>query len=157
MLRSSAAVLLSALCVAGCGSGGNVNAKPATLAPVTGSVKVGGKPGQNVLVTLVPSGTTKGLGGYAMTDATGNFTIRHQSQQDGVEPGDYFAVFSLYLKPDGSPLPPNTSPVQENAYQAIPSPWNSPGTESPRQKVIVAKEGRKDLSFDIPLAKAGKR
>jgi len=157
MVRSTLLLLIPVLSLAGCGSGGNVNAKPATLAPVAGSVKVGGKPGQNVIVTLVPSGGTKGLGGYAMADATGNFTIRHQSQQDGVEPGDYYAVFSLYLKPDGTPLPPNTSPFTENAVQAIPAPWNSTATESPRQKVVVSKEGRKDLSFDIPLAKAGKR
>ncbi len=92
-------------------------------------------------MTLVPSGTTKGLGGYAMADATGNFTIRHQSQQDGVEPGDYFAVFSLYLKPDGTPLPPNTSPVHGERLSGDSSPWNSTATESPAMKVVVSKEG----------------
>lgn len=136
----------------GCGGGDN-SVAPALLAPVSGKVTVGGKPVPNVMVTIVPTGSTKGTGGWGKTDDSGTFKVLHQSQKEGVEPGEYMAVFSLYVKPDGQPLPPNTSPVESMAVQAIPAPWSNPATESPKQRVTVPKDGTSALAFDLPAPK----
>ena len=149
--HSIGAVLVS-LSLAGCGGGGDPVA-PANLAPVSGTITMGGKPAGNVLVTIVPTGSTKGTGGWGKTDESGPFKVLHQSQKEGVEPGEYMAVFSLYVKPDGQPLPPNTSPVDAMAVQAIPAPWSSPATESPKQRVTVPKDGTSSLAFDLPAPK----
>ncbi len=144
--------VLAGLVLAGCG-GSSKPAAPSNLAPVSGTVTVGGKPVPNVVVTIVPTGTTKGTGGWGKTDDSGTFKVLHQTQAEGVEPGEYMAVFSLYVKPDGQPLPPNTSPTESRAVQAIPAPWSDPATQSPKQRFDVPTGGTSTLAFDLPVPK----
>lgn len=139
------------------GCGGSGPTKPSNLVPVTGKVTVAKKPQAGVVVNLVPTGKTKGQGGFASTDTEGNFRILHPTNVEGAEPGDYMVWFSLYVDPSGQPIPPNTSPTEANGRQGIPAPWSSPDSESPRQRVNVTASGAKDLSFDLPAPKGGKK
>jgi hypothetical protein len=156
-MRSSLVALsaLSWLCFVGCGA--SKTKGPELLVPVTGTVKVGGQPGKGVVVTLAPIGQTKGIGGFAVADETGAFTVMHRGDAEGVEPGEYAVQFNRYVLPDGSALPPNTSPHEANARESIAAPWSGGAPPIDKQKVIVAKDGSVPLTFDVPAAKLAKR
>ena len=140
------------------GCGGSTRGAPKVeLVPVQGTVKLGGKPTPDILVSLSPSGSTKGNGAWAKTDASGLFKLIHFSNQEGVEPGEYVISFSYFVTPDGTPVPPNTSPTEVTSVQAIASPWTEATSESPSQRVNVKKEGMMPLSFDVPPTKNLKR
>lgn len=134
--------------LAGCGGGPPAVPKP-VLAPVTGSVQVGGKPAAGVAITLTPTGQTKGQSGWGTTDAEGRFEISSRSDKGAVE-GEYIISFTQFVQPDGKPLPPNTSPVEANAVQGIASPWSDTASSSPKQKVVVGPMGASGLVFELP-------
>lgn len=155
-MRIQGAVLLFGLVLAGCGSSSR-ETPGVELVPVTGTVKLGGTPTSDVMVSLSPMGSTKGQGAWGKTDSTGGFKLIHMSNKDGVEPGEYIASFSYFVKADGTPIPPNTSPTEAAAVQGIASPWNDPASDSLSQRVNVKKEGMTPLSFDVPPAKSAKK
>lgn len=157
MSRDAFAGIALAVFLSGCGSGSKPAAPPVTLAPVGGTVKMGGKPASRVAISVVPTGTTKGQGGWAVTDEAGQFKVIHSSQQEGIEPGEYRAVFSLYVKPNGEPIPPNTSPTDSMAVQGVPVPWSDPGSTAPAQTISVSPAGKMDLAFDLPAPKVPRR
>jgi hypothetical protein len=120
------------------------------LVPVSGTVKVGGKPAAGVSVSFVPVGSTSGHGSFAVTDSQGFFELlHHQSQELGVPKGNYTVRFSKFLKPDGTPVPEGESPYMAGGFQSIPGKWSDPGQAGEHNKVTVP-SGGKEFDFDIP-------
>ncbi len=155
-MRLSGSLILLGLVLSGCG--GSSRATPGVeLVPVEGTVKLAGKPTSDILISLTPYGPTKGNGAWGKTDSSGAFKLIHLSSQEGVEPGEYVASFSYLVTPDGTPVPPNTSPTEVSSVQAIASPWTETTSEQLSQRVNVKKEGMMPLSFDVPLAKGVKK
>ena len=155
-MRVFGSLLLLGLILSGCG--GSSRSNPGVeLVPVEGTVKLGGKPTSDVLITLSPYGPTKGNGAWGKTDASGAFKLIHLSSKEGVEPGEYVISFSYLITPDGKPVPPNTSPTEVASVQGIAPPWTESTSELLSQRVNVKKEGMMPLSFDVPLAKNVKK
>lgn len=156
-LRRGLCFLVLCLSASGCGGGTKPPAPPENLVPASGTVKLGGKPTAGVAIKILPTGSTKGQGGWAISDASGNFKIMHATQKEGIEPGDYRAVFSLFMTPAGEPLPPNTSPTMTMSVQAIPAPWSDPGSVAMAQSFSVPASGKTDMSFELPAPKIAKK
>ena len=155
-MRRIVSVLLLGLVVAGCG--GSSRETPKTeLVPVQGTVKLAGKPTPDVLIVLSPFGGTKGNGAWGKTDSSGAFKLMHLSNKEGVEPGEYVISFSYLVTPDGTPVPPNTSPTEVTSVQGIAPPWTESSSEALSQRVNVKKEGMMPLSFDVPATKNVKK
>ena len=88
--------MVTAFTLMGCGSD-NGGLK---LVNASGTVTtVGSAPFANGLVNFVPKQGAKQLGGSARTDAQGNFKLKHVSGRNGIEPGDYDVIFSLFQIP----------------------------------------------------------
>jgi hypothetical protein len=136
----------------GCGSSAKPPAPPETLVPLTGVVKVAGKPAPRTSVIFVPTGTTKGTGAFAVTDADGKYSVSHLSKQPGIAPGEYVFYLSRYVQANGEPLPEGKSPTDIASKQSIPAPWNTAGT-SPKQKVTVPPEGT-TVDIDVPKGRS---
>jgi len=149
-------VLLLVFVFAGCG-GPSREAPKTEVVPVEGTVKLGGKPTPDILVSLSPFGSTKGNGAWGKTDASGAFKLLNLSNKEGVEPGEYVISFSYLVTPDGTPVPPNTSPTEVTSVQGIAPPWTESSSESLGQRVNVKKEGMMPLSFDVPPTKNVKK
>lgn len=124
------------LLLAGCG--GAATEKAVDVFPVTGTVTVDEKTLPSVTVAFVPKSGTSGLGGFGVTDASGNFTLKYRDDRDGVPPGDYTVLFTRMVQPDGSPIPPDKTAADVEAINSIPdrynNPNNSPFTATVREK-----------------------
>jgi hypothetical protein len=133
--------------LAGCG--GATDAPHLSLEPVSGKVTYAGQPVSGLRVLFVPLNKTAGQGAFAVTEDDGSFELEQQSQDPGVPAGQYAVLFSRYVKADGTPVPPGTSPTESNAVEAISPIWNDPGQAGPHNTVTVP-EGGKSFEFSIP-------
>jgi hypothetical protein len=117
------------------------------LVPVSGTVKIGGKPVEGVFVAFVPTGSTKGQGATGVTDAAGNFELEHNAtHESGVAAGDYRANLSKWVLPDGSPLPADTAPHMVDAVNLVPASWS----EQSGQNMVKVTTGGGKFDFDVP-------
>lgn len=117
-----ACVLLTSLSMFGCG-----DATPdyaADLVAVAGYVEMDGKPVEGAVVTFLantgPSRSTS-----ATTGPDGGYTLATPPAGDGVLPGDYSVVISKFTLPDGSPVPPETPPMDVGAIEQLPEKYSS--------------------------------
>jgi hypothetical protein len=112
------------LLIVGCGGNRPV--------PVSGQVKLNGKPLANASVAFVPEKEIKGAGAGSegKTDADGNFTL-HMAQKDanGAFPGKYKVVISLH---EGAGEQSNANP------------------KTPRELVPAEYNAHSKLTFDVP-------
>jgi len=120
------AVLLTGM-VAGCG--GQSAEVPDALIPVTGTVKLDGKPAANISVLFNPGKGTGGTGGYGVTDSEGKYSVTHRSNQPGIEAGEYIVTFSKMGLPDGSPIPEGKDAADVGAVQLLPDKYTNPNRE----------------------------
>ena len=128
--------------------------------PVGGNVTIGGsEPFANGTVVFVPVAGegTKALGGSAITDENGHFVLKHAANAgSGIEPGDYKVVFSLFLMPNGDPVPEAETPAdvktpeELGAVQFVPPEYAN--MNSDKNKVTVESSGG-EFDFDIPELK----
>lgn len=107
------------LLLAGCGAA--TAAPDVDLVPVTGRVTLDGNPVANATVLFNPLQGTKGTGGYGVTDAEGKFVLKHRSEKEGCEAGEYGVTFTKITQPDGSPLPPNADRATVGMVEQIPA------------------------------------
>ena len=143
-----------AVLLAGCGAA--TAAPDVDLVPVKGTVKLDGKPLANATVMFNPLQGTKGTGGYAVTDAEGNFAIKHRSDKEGCEPGEYGITFTKITQPDGSPLPPNADRATVGMVEQIPAAYVQFDPYTVLEQVKVSKpsttvEFRLDSKRKLPM------
>ena len=127
------------LCVLiGCGSDGPPEE---VLVPVSGSVRIAGKPTEGVTVVFTPRTGTSGTGGFGLTDAEGKYSLLHRSQKPGVPVGEYTVTFSRFLKPDGSPVPKDQSPTMSGGRESILPMWSNIAAAGTHNTATVKAEG----------------
>lgn len=129
----------------GCGGGVQKEVIP-PLVPVTGTVKLDGKPAEGVTVTFVPAANNKGNPSSGVTNAEGKYTLVYRNGAPGVAVGDYVAMFSKLTQKDGSPIPPDKTAADVMAIDQIPEKFRM--MENPRYTVSVP-EGGKSFDFEI--------
>jgi len=144
-LRFLAAGVLLAVLV-GCGGGPK-------FVPVSGVVKVDGKPYGNAVVRFQPMGGTDnpnpGAGSAAYTDENGRFELKSDNQDNGAVVGKHLVRIMtkggdvVGQDPDGGSS--DEAPKRRNV-DPIPPEWNS---RSDKEFVVPA-VGTDQANFDIP-------
>ena len=118
---------------------------------VTGTVTLDEQPLADAVVTFYPEGETAGLGGAGRTGADGRYTLTAAQGGGGLPPGAYTVVISRPLRPDGTPLPPNVSPIESDARETLPATYSL--RDASTLKRTVSKDTK---SYDFPLRTIGK-
>lgn len=138
--------------VAGCGGGYNVG----ELVPVTGVVKLNGKPTPGVAVTFLSESGTTGSGGSGTTDENGSFVVAHRTGAPGLVAGTYKVIFSKLVLPDGSPMPtnPGTSAATLGARQMMPPDL---ADASRSRRIVTVAPNAPPLDFDLRVKAVAKR
>ena len=143
------AVVALAAGISGCGSAAPTG--PAVF-PVTGNIKVGGKPLANVNVQLIPTDPQKPAGA-AKTDANGNYTITNADGRKGSVAGNYKFVLKvvsdgassqtadMYAKSTGAP---GAGPAA--AETPFPAEY-SEAAKTPKEVTVEAKPNVFDLAL----------
>jgi hypothetical protein len=111
------------------------------LVPAEGRVLLDGQPLAGANVVFLPINGTIGTGGFAVTDETGAYTLRHRSGRDGIAPGQYRVVFSKLLCSDGSPIPEGKTAAEVSAIDVIPAFYSDPNADNISSVVMVPQEG----------------
>jgi hypothetical protein len=132
--------------LAGCGSHDKA---PAKLVLVSGKLTMGGNPLPGAGVIFVPIKDTVGTGASGVTDAEGKFTLIHQAQKPGIEPGTYAVTFSKMAMKDGASIPAGKTAADVDAVQMIPFEYLAPNPKSP-QTVISPQQEEGHFDFDVP-------
>ena len=147
-----AGLLLMGCVLAGCGE--KVAPPPKEdLVPVSGTVKLGGKPMEGVLVAFIPAGNTPGQGATAVTDEDGHYELIHSaSKEPGASAGQYTVQLSKWVTADGSPLPPDKPPHMAGGKNLIPDRWADKmgGAGGGQANQFSVPAGGATLDFDIP-------
>lgn len=136
-LKSSRALLLAAVTIlVGCGQ--ELPDYHQDLVSVSGNVTFDNNPVEGAIVTFVaksgPSRTSS-----ATTNAQGEYSMATPPAGDGVLPGSYDVVISKLVMPDGSPIPPDTAPMDVGAEELLPHRYSS--FASPSLNAEVSGEG----------------
>lgn len=126
-MQTRATILLAAITGATIGLAGCGEEDGPTLVTAKGTVTLDGKPLADADITLVPTGETGGLGGEGRSNANGEFTIASKRGGELISPGEYRAVVSKRLMPDGSPVPADddTPPIESPARESLPARFSS--------------------------------
>lgn len=159
--RSTLAVLLGILLLAGCGGGRERPAYLADLVPVTGTVRLDGKAVAGMEVTFTPVqgsaktaiGRTNEAGVYTLCTPPGGTGI-NPANYPGALPGEYKVTFSRFLLPDGTPWDSRNSkegPMNVGAMETIPVRLTNPQTTP--ETVTILSEGPQSADFEIKPAR----
>lgn len=111
--------------LAGCSSAGPSKVVPDKSVPVTGVVNLDGKPLGNARVTFYPQEVEQGSGvASGFTDSAGKYELQSlfgDKKVIGAAPGKYKVTISVMVRPDGSPLPPDSQepPINSGARESI--------------------------------------
>lgn len=108
--------------LSGCGGGSSGPTVP--MVPVTGTVRLDSEPLVGAVVMFHPIGTTKGNGGFAITDDEGKFSLTDHNMRPGCPPGEYGVTFSKITQPDGSPIPPGAQRGEVGMVEQIPAVYS---------------------------------
>lgn len=139
------------------GCGGS-STRSESLVPVSGVVKVNGRPLDGVRMAFHPTGENKSLGGcWAVTDSSGSFTVTHVSKEEGIPEGEYHVTFSRFVKDDGSALGPDESPTMTRASESIAPLWSDVSKVGNHNKIQVPASGTDSLSFSVSTAPLKKK
>ena len=124
------------------------------MVPVTGIVRIEGKPMANVKVCFYPEklneDQNKNGFGSAITDDTGTYTIEGTANQQGLFPGNYRVTLSLPVDKQGKMLPGGVKPSEvRGSKNLVPSKYHNQNTTP--EIVEVQRTG---LHKDFDLTKA---
>ncbi len=122
--------------------------------PVQGKLTAKGQPVDNAVVMFIPTGTTKGEGGIGQSDRDGNFTLSGLKGVKGLTAGEYKVRVNRFLKPDGTPLPPD-APEADNpgARETVPPPYSS--ADSTLKATVPDAGGT--VNIDLPTKLTGRK
>jgi hypothetical protein len=132
--------------VLGCGSG--VEKPEYNVHPVTGVVKVNGKPEALVSVSFIPVDGAKAdqTTATGTTNESGEFTLSIPGGKEGAPAGQYRVIFTKLLKRDGTPLGPDEMAADAGAENVLPAIYADPA-QTPQGAEVP--EGGKKFEFEI--------
>lgn len=116
---------LGMVALVGCGAKGPPRVIPEKSVPVTGVINLDGKPLGNARVTFYPQEVSQGSGvASGFTDSAGKYELQSlfgDKKVIGAAPGKYKVTISVMVRPDGSPLPPDSQepPINSGARESI--------------------------------------
>lgn len=139
MWKILAAGLLVGL--AGCKGGSDLE--------VSGTVSLDGEPLKNAAVQFIPQGETAGLGGSAITDGAGKFTLTNAQGGKALAPGTYKVVVSKRLNKDGTEPDPNVPPIESQAVETLPAIF-SDENHSTLTMTVKADQKTYDIKLETP-------
>lgn len=131
------------ICLVGCGGSTESTIE---VYPVNGTVIVDGETLQFVTLFFDPRPGTKGVGGFGVTDSSGNFTLKYRDDRDGVPEGTYRVLFSRLVQPDGSPIPQDKTAADVEAVNSLPKKYNDP-----EQTPVTASVTKSNKPFKFEL------
>ena len=147
MKRRFAVGMFVLLAAVAAGMSGCSDVGGAGRVPVTGNIKLDGKPLAGASVTFIGTGTTPSLGGVGITDQAGNFSVSHFRAGEGLEPGEYKVTVSKLVLSDGSPIPPGTLSIAElSTREMVPRRYNDFNNTMLQAKV---KEGGEPIELGL--------
>jgi len=150
-MRSWVQLLLVVGMVSGAGCSSNRREAPANLIPVAGIVILESEPAANVTLHFIPAPGTNSQGGYAVTDLSGHYRVKHLSNAenaDGLEKGAYRITFSKLASPDGSPIPEGRTAADVGAVESMPPHLSVLNEENPLF-VLEVDAPKTDANFDL--------
>lgn len=153
-LRRHFVWLLAFAATAGCG-GGPEKVIPEKAVPVTGTITLDGKPLDNARVTFYPTAAAQGDGSSGTTDSTGKYELQSVFGSEvvvGAAPGKYKVVVSRMVRPDGTPMPPDSQepPIMSGAREGIALQYSGFSTT-----VLTANVASTGGTFDFALKAGG--
>ena len=89
--------------------------------PVSGTVTLDGKPLSGVMVSFIPTGSTRGTGAGGYTDKAGKYELTATHGGKGTPVGEYRVLAAKLVMPDGSDFPvgSNIPPIDSPAKQVF--------------------------------------
>jgi hypothetical protein len=141
------ATFLVVLAVAGCSGQAASVPLPKTV-PASGTVTLNGATLASAVVTFIPRQAESGIECTGMTDDAGLFKLKQLRGGEGAPPGEYTVVISRLVKPDGTPVPPNSPepPADLGAVESLPARYSNPA-ESKLTANVPAQGG--EFKFDL--------
>ena len=113
--------LLCLLCVVGCGP--KYPNLPAQY-PVTGTIKLDGKPLGGAGIMYLPRGETRGNGAFAMTDEAGKYSLKTDHGGPGAPEGEYVVTISKVVNRDGTPYVPKPDVAEAGERETLPGKYS---------------------------------
>ncbi len=151
---------VSAIFMAGCSGAVKGGADLSKLVPLSGTVKMDGKPLAGATVSFVPrvtGGAGTGYAAMAVTDDSGKYELAMDTgdgkSKKGVIPGGYAVIVSKFTKMDGSPVqfdPAKEGPMSVGAIESIPMKYSTVNEEG--LIFVVPPEGG---TYDIEIMTNG--
>jgi hypothetical protein len=120
--------ILVALFATGCGGGAN-------LAPVSGQVKLNGRPLPEAHLTFQPTGSGSvnvGVGSYGNTDAEGRYELKTIKGSRGAVVGTH------------------TVSIRTHAHRELPSSVDKDAPGRPKEKIPERYNDNTELTFEVP-------
>jgi len=133
------------LIVSGCG---NKDSGQLKLMPVGGTVTLDGKAISGVMLSFVPTGSTRGTGANGCTDRAGKYELTTVRGGKGMPVGEYKVIAVKMVMPNGSDLPRNSEvpPILSAAKQILPPVYSDSA-----KTVLRATVGEGDNTVDFSL------
>lgn len=140
------------LFVVGCSSGVTPPPKLAATVPVTGIVTFDGQPLSDATLYFFPDAAAGYKGALGRTDASGKYELTTDigggKSSKGAIPGKYRITVSKMVKPDGSPIPANSTepPANLGAMESIAIQYSS-SSETQLEYEVPAAGGTYDMAL----------
>lgn len=130
----------------GCTSGNDADALQGV--PVTGTVKLDGKPLVRAVIMFIPTTTGQGAESTAVTDEHGHYELKMGTRDTGPMPGEHQVVINKFVLPDGSDIPADSTaaPIDINAHELLPPIYSD--AQATQLKETVPQTGGV-INFDL--------
>jgi len=136
-------LLLGVLSAAGC-SGRHPGLPPQY--PVSGMIKLDGKPLTGAGIMFLPRGETRGTGAFGMADAAGKYSLKTDHGGAGAPEGEYAVTISKVVNRDGTPYVPKPDAAEAGERETLPP------TYSDSMKTVLTAtvpKGGDTINFDL--------
>jgi hypothetical protein len=131
------------LCLAGCGP--KYPNMPLQY-PVTGTVRLDGKPLTGAGIMFLPRGETRGTGAFGTTDDAGKYTLKTDYGGPGAPEGEFAVTISKVVNRDGTPYVFNPDVAEAGQRETLPGHYNDS-----MKTILSAQVAKESNTIDFEL------